>query len=195
MLDISMNIAMKDEEIKLLCSVLDCTKTYVEFGSGGSTCLSASIVEKVVFSVDSSQEWLDKVAYNCQDDTNKAKLRLIYADIGPTVSWGWPENPSQRDRWPNYHEKIWTDPASRDADTYLVDGRFRMACFMQSIIHGRPDSVILIHDFLSRPEYDSVHLVAREIARAGELSAFIRKSDYNTAEVERLLELHRFDPT
>src|SRR5208283_3476786 len=90
----------------------------------------------------------------------------------PTATWGDPKDSSARDKWPSYHNKIWTNPAASDADLYLVDGRFRVACFMQIVLNCEPDALIVFHDFAGRKNYHVVREVAREIAIGEELSVF-----------------------
>ena len=54
------------------------------------------------------------------------------------------------DRWSQYSAIVWDYEGTQDADLYLVDGRFRVACFIQTLMHCKPDAVILIHDYAPR---------------------------------------------
>ncbi|MCW2284365.1 hypothetical protein M2323_002086 [Rhodoblastus acidophilus] len=182
---------MSDNEYKLYRAFIGQCNTFVEFGTGGSTVLAASCVKQQIFAVDSSQEWLGSVEQACLDKSVQPKL--LFADIGATREWGYPSDPSTRSRWPTYHETIWTIEAVRDADLFMVDGRFRVACFAQVVLHCRPDALICFHDFASRKHYHGVYDLAREIASAEDLSVFIPKPDAK-AQAMMLLEKHRFDP-
>jgi hypothetical protein len=158
---------MSNAELSLFKSFLRCSTGYVEFGSGGSTCLASEMAKGAITSVDSSKDWQNKVREICPAD-------LVYVDIGPVGEWGYPTDPTTEPSWPAYYETIWDRcPVSFDADLYLVDGRFRVACVMSILLHCRPDAVIMVHDFASRKHYHPIREVAREIAVAEDLSVFI----------------------
>lgn len=183
---------MKPDEISLLTAFLQDANKYLEFGSGGSTFLASTIVKGSIVSLDSSQEWLDKVAQACAAQDGATAPHLVFVDIGPIGAWGAPTDPDTRSRWPAYHTDIWATPGSEDADLYMVDGRFRIACFMQTLLHCRRDAVILIHDFAMRPGYHIVREVARQIASASELAAFVPRADMNTDRVRAILQKYEY---
>jgi len=189
-----MHLAMQDYEAKLFRSFMRCSTKYLEFGCGGSTCLAASLVSGSVITIDSSSEWLEKVSDHCRNTGSKVQPSMIYIDIGPTGDWGYPVDPATRDSWPNYHQRVWDDDRSSEADMYLVDGRFRVACFMQILLHSKCNPVIAIHDFSSREFYHVISEVAREIARADDLSVFQRKQDQDRDRISAILAAHLFSP-
>jgi hypothetical protein len=186
---------MSGDERGLFKSILGCSARYLEFGSGGSTYVAASLAKESVISIDSSSEWLESVRQACESEAGFSRLTLAHVDIGPTAEWGYPSDSSTRDRWPNYHRNIWARPESSDADVYLVDGRFRVACFVQILLHSRRDALVMIHDFDARGEYHVVREVAREIAVAGSLSVFQRRDDRNETHMREILAAHEYDPT
>ncbi|MGN6116399.1 MAG: hypothetical protein ACTHN2_12860 [Nitrobacter sp.] len=161
---------MSAEEAALFLSFVRNSRSYVEFGTGGSTAVASRYVKDSILSVDSSPEWLDQVRNACA--VNQTKPELIFIDIGPTGDWGFPIDASTKSRWPNYHSAIWKMPCATLADLYLIDGRFRVACFAQTVLHCRPNAIIGIHDFSSRPNYHCVREIADEIATAGDMSFF-----------------------
>jgi hypothetical protein len=89
---------------------------------------------------------------------------------------------------------IWLNPEASRADLYLVDGRFRVACFMQIILHAHPDALIAIHDFANRPQYHVIYDVAREIAVRENLSVFVRRPDCNPIRALAILNKHALIP-
>jgi hypothetical protein len=161
---------MSAEEAALFLSFVRNSRSYVEFGTGGSTVVASRHVQSSILSVDSSREYLDQVKAACA--SSQTKPELIYVDIGPTGEWGFPVDPSMKSRWPDYHSAIWKMPHSATADLYFVDGRFRVACFAQIVLHCNPNAIIGIHDFTSRPKYHCVREIAREVATAGDMSFF-----------------------
>ena len=189
-----MPIAMRPDEVALLRSLLACSRSYVEFGAGGSTCLAAQTVAHSVLSIDSSRDWLDKVASVAAKKAYPVQPILSHVDIGVVGDWGYPQDQATRSQWPAYHEAVWSHPAAADADTVMVDGRFRVACFMQVMMRCRADTVAIVHDFGDRPQYADIHQVAREVVRTANLSAFVRRTGVNPATAENLLEQYRFVP-
>ncbi len=161
---------MSAAEAALFLSFVRNSRNYVEFGTGGSTVVASKHVKNSILSVDSSREWLDQV--RAASASSQIKPELIFIDIGPTGDWGVPIDASTKSRWPDYHSAIWKIPHSATADLYFVDGRFRVACFAQIVLHCNPTAIIGIHDFSSRPNYHCVREIAREIATAGDISFF-----------------------
>jgi hypothetical protein len=187
--------AMTPNEIALLTALLQPVTNYVEFGSGGSTVLASQTVSGSVTSVDSSTEWLSSVETACRENKSKVSPRCFFVDIGPIGDWGGPTDRSTRDRWPSYHCAVWKDiPTSRDADLYLIDGRFRVACFLQSLLHAKRNALFAIHDFTSREEYHPIKQFTREVARANELSAFLRNDDFDYIECSKVLSKFEYNP-
>jgi hypothetical protein len=183
---------MSGREFLLFEAFVRCAYDYVEFGTGGSTYVASNYVKGSIRSVDSSRDWLAKVHEECQG-TEGARPELMFADIGPTGEWGMPIDPTTRDRWPHYHAAIWTAYEVREADTYFIDGRFRVASFLQAIIHCRPDAILMFHDFRSRPYYHAVLEVATEVAVAEDLSVF-RPLGGAKPLARRLLQNFKYDP-
>ncbi|GIQ73819.1 hypothetical protein BraRD5C2_22570 [Bradyrhizobium sp. RD5-C2] len=171
---------MSKEEADLFLSFVRNSRDYVEFGTGGSTVIASKHVKNSITSVDSSRGWLDQVDRACT--SSRTKPHLTFIDIGPTGEWGFPIDPSTKPRWPDYHSTIWNTPGSANADLYLVDGRFRVACFAQIVLHCNPAAIIGMHDFSSRPAYHCVREIAREIATAGDMSFFVPLANRKAAE-------------
>jgi hypothetical protein len=186
---------MTDKELELFTTFVSRATNYVEFGAGGSTCVAAPVVKKSIVSVDSSKEWLQKVADICAAHPTWTQPKLVYADIGPIGAWGKPTDPDTKDRWPSYHEKVWEIPGTSDADLYMVDGRFRVACFMQCLLHARTGVHIAVHDFTLRPDYAIISEVADQIASSGTLAVFVKRPDQDDARVKAILEKRRFHRT
>ena len=189
-----MQPAMSVPEVELFCSFLRCCSNYVEFGTGGSTILACSLVRTSVTSVDSSPDWLKMVEGHCAAQPANLKPTLVHADIGPTRDLGYPQDDRFRNLWPNYHSWIWSDKAALGADLFLVDGRFRVACFIQALLRASHSSVIIIHDFANRPHYHVIKEFSHEIAAVETLSVFQRRIDFDKRLAKSCLADHGFDP-
>jgi hypothetical protein len=185
--------AMTAAEIELLRAMLRPASIYVEFGCGGSTFVAADLVGKFIVSVDSSQDWLRAVAQSCTEADKPLLPTAHFVDIGPIKEFGWPADESARDRWPEYHSSIWRVwPEARQADVFLIDGRFRVACFLQSLLNARQDRVFLIHDYFSRPHYHVVADFGRLIARADDIAAFVRRDSFPEAACREAVARYAF---
>lgn len=186
---------MTKDEIQCLSGFLACTDKYLEFGTGGSTCLAASLVHHSIVSVDSSSRWIDAVRETCAAHADWVQPNLVHVDIGSVGDWGWPIDPAAKARWPNFHSQIWENSDAIGADLVMLDGRFRVACFLQTILRARPDALIAIHDFANRAAYHAVHQFGREIARVDELSIFVRRPGCDMEAAHRMLTDFAHNPT
>ena len=185
---------MEDDERELFAAFLRAAKSYAEFGTGGSTVLASSLVDGPVFALDSSSEWLDSVRVACAKCGKASEPVLLHVNIGPISEWGAPLGVTHRHLWPDYAKSMWHIPGAAKADLYLIDGRFRVSCAVEALLRCRSDAVILIHDFAERTRYHIIKEVAREIAFARSLSAFVRRSDFDGSRALEILELKRFEP-
>jgi hypothetical protein len=186
---------MTQGELDLFRTLVSRATNYVEFGAGGSTCVAAPLVKRSIISVDSSEEWLQKVGEICAAEPSWIQPTLLYVDIGPLGAWGKPIDEDTKDRWPSYHEKVWDIPGASEADLYMVDGRFRVACFMQCLLRAQPGATIAVHDFTLRPDYAIISQVADQIASSGTLAVFRKSPSQDDARVREILEKRRFHRT
>jgi hypothetical protein len=189
-----MRPAMTSDELRLFTAFLTDCDDYVEFGSGGSTVLAAGLVGRSVTSIDSSVEWLDRVKAACLEQKTKVQPKLIHIDIGPTGEWGFPVDAACKPRWADYHAKIWEQRVTRKADLYLVDGRFRVACGLQVLLHAGPEAHFLVHDFADRPQYHVIREFACAIATTERLTVFRPRSDFDRSAAAACLVRYQYDP-
>lgn len=145
---------MSHAERKLFKKYLKKAKHYFEFGSGGSTVWAVEEGLRVE-GVESDAKWVralkDKLGDKCQVES---------VDIGPTKEWGLPVSGEFQHHFSKYSQAIHYH--KQPFDLILVDGRFRVACTIASIIHitehmhNQEMARIFIHDFWNRPPYHVV---------------------------------------
>ncbi len=186
-----MKIAMTPSETSLFSAFVSAADHYLEFGAGGSTVLAANHVRSSIISVDSSDEWL--AAVSAATATKLKNIRLCKVDIGPTREWGAPADESMRHLWPLYSQSIWSEPNATSADLYLIDGRFRVCCFAETISRAKIGAIVLIHDFATRPAYHVVNTLARRIAVCEALSAFVKDDNSSVADAKQMANDYRFN--
>lgn len=153
---------MTREEIALFRNRLQEAKVYFEFGLGGSTLIAAKMdnIERVA-GIDSKKEWRDIVLSQIQ---KKDKLDLRYIPMGECTRKGTPKV-KDLEIWEQYPMSIHEFDIC--PDLILIDGRFRMACIIQTILLSRKlglNPEILLHD-AQRPDYKEVSDFCEEIQR------------------------------
>ena len=68
------------------------------------------------------------------------RINLNHVDIGPLKEWGNPLNEESKFKWHNYSEAIISVAKTNNIDLVLVDGRFRVACILTSLLVTGPNS-------------------------------------------------------
>ena len=126
----------------------------VEYGSGGSTLLGAKF-GKYVVSVESSSSWLLGLLGSAVEQNLPGKIVPIWADIGETKEWGFPVDDSKWKKWPDYSRLPWQfcKQHNLSPDVVLIDGRFRLACFLSACIYVTKETLILFDDYEDRKYY------------------------------------------
>jgi hypothetical protein len=150
-----------------------------------------------VYSVESSRDWIKTMReYRFIRDAERKRLFLFHADIGPTLELGRPDGPGSKDLFPGYSATIFKKVKKKKIDTVLIDGRFRVACAMKTILecHKNKRLRILIHDFWNRDAYHIVLSHLTETARADTLGVFAIKNNIDLDSVRETYEQYKFDP-
>ncbi len=160
-------------------------RVYLEYGAGGSTILAAQLGAKEIHTVESDKSFLEAVRQRVTESRPDARIFPYYVDIGPTKRWGMPTDPTCATRWPQYCLAPWQGllAAGSQPDLVLVDGRFRVACFLASMMFAGPGAVVLFDDYFNRENY---HLVEKHFAptsRAGRMAEFIVPADLDHRSV------------
>ena len=143
----------------------------LQFGCGNSTLVAARQAQNIV-SVDSDAAWLAKVGANLARAA--VDFTPFHADIGTIGDRGYPTERGRMRDWPRYHVDVWRQ-LSISPDAVLIDGRFRVACLLQAIVHGKPDCLLLFHGFTDRPDYQVVLKHADLLARVDTLAVLRAK--------------------
>ena len=104
---------------------------------------------------------------------------MVHVDIGPIGDLGYPIDDGFKARWPDYASHVWAVPKAWMSDLCLIDGRFRVATFISTLLRCSPLTIIMIYDFPERAQYHVIRQFADEIAVVDSLAVFRRKSDFN----------------
>lgn len=142
-------------------------EVYFEYGVGQSTLWIDTHTDARIVSVDSSPDWVRTVTGALSGKAH----RLEAVDVGPLGDWGTPRDFSARKAFPDYVEGPWRD--GRDADMVLIDGRFRISCFFNSLLKGRPGTKIIFDDYGNRPTYHVVEEFLVPLERSARQALFV----------------------
>jgi len=147
---------MPPAAIERLRQLMRGSRGYLEFGSGGSTLMAAEVGVPFIVSVESDGQWAEAVRRAVSGRTGH--FAVLHADIGPTGAWGHPNNEQAWRRWHRYPLMGWEACAEIgiQPDLILIDGRFRVACFLGSLLFGSAGAKVLIDDYVERPNYSVV---------------------------------------
>ena len=186
--------AMRPREIAVLTSLLRQSGRVLEFGAGGSTALAVKMGVGTVTSVESDADWIGRLKLD--DALGRAvedgRLELLHADVGPVGALGRPS--VKQDSWPNYARRPWSHVGDSKLDLVLIDGRFRVACILETALRMSPATIIAVHDFWNRPGYHVVLPFLDEIGACESLGLFRARGDLDIEAVERLLVSAHYDP-
>jgi hypothetical protein len=179
---------------------LETSRSYLEYGSGGSTILANRLVDTLV-SVDSDAHFLADVRRKLAQDGHRTMAKLIHVNIGLTQEWGKPvfTRPTRRRvrRWEDYPTAPWRyfRSIAQQPDLILVDGRFRVACVLESLLSLSPlsDTQILLDDYASRPHYRVVEQFAA-VEMAGRMAILRPRRLIDQIQARRLVKQFCADP-
>jgi len=186
---------MSREKIQLLEESMDRANHYLEYGMGGSTVLAARKNLKSIVAVDSSEAWVNTVKSEIEGTTFAADIQLLHVNLGETGDWGYPTDHSHITNWPSYYSGAWNSYHDKNnyPDLIFIDGRFRVPCFLYSLLHSKPDTRILWDDYLERTSYHLVESVLQPQGIVDDMVIFNLKEDLNKELITVLLFQNLFN--
>ena len=161
-----------DGDDSLFKDLLKNSKNYGEYGCGLSTEWVLNNTNANILSVDSSKEWIDKIS--SKNVEYEKRLKLQHIDLGKVENWGRPVGYEKSYNFINYFNWIWTQDIL--PDTVLIDGRFRVCCFLTSIKYANENTKILFDDYNNRPYYHVVEKFIKKEQTCGRQTLFIVKN-------------------
>lgn len=183
-------IALAEEEKAALISCMKESKTYLEFGSGGSTFLALQCdnIDSVI-SVESDFKWikyLRKWKYIRNAEKRKT-LSFEYIDIGKVGAWGVPVDDSKSGNYPEYSQKIYSK-IKQSPNMVFVDGRFRVACAAMTAMKVNEGTRIFVHDFISEEVYSVIDTFLDRVSLHGTLAEFRKKESVSEEFLHEIYE-------
>jgi len=178
--------------ISILKELATSSKSSLEFGSGGSTVFIARHALKVI-TVESDYIFSGSVKRTLKQN-NLGNVEVLDVNIGPVTSGGQPLKQLKwiyRKKWENYATSPWKQLGSDYvADIIFIDGRFRVSCFIQTLLrNGSNPYYILFDDYRLRTQYHVIESAVTPISYHGDAALF-RISGDNLSIASKLLGIN-----
>ena len=151
---------------------------FVEFGAGGSTFAAAEL-GKIFVSIESDADFhtLIRNAIEAKGQFNAEEMTFLQRSIGETRGWGKPylvgaPSSSRQESFRRFSDFPEDQMASLGSNPLvLVDGRFRLACALKSIIPTliEANGKIIVDDYRGRKFYHDVENFAEITERSGRM--------------------------
>jgi hypothetical protein len=166
------------EQWSLLVEALETAKSYLEFGCGLSTEFVSSAYSCRVRSVETSAFWAELVQGRVRSGTE-----VIHIDLGPVGDYGIPLSYANRNHFVRYFEAGFEE--GFDPDVILIDGRFRVACFLTCLMRASPGTKIVFDDYM-RPYYKVVEEFVKPLAMNQRQAMFVKPESIDVDQVRVL---------
>ena len=144
----------------------------LEYGSGGSTMIGAELENvRSLISVESDALWAENMNIALETQFPQGNARVHYVDIGPTGKWGHPEkSPQNFNKFPDYPFSVWSETNFNPPDLILIDGRFRVGCFIAAMLMTPKPVRVLFDDYVPRRNYHVVEDYFKPLHFAGRMA-------------------------
>ncbi|AJC89596.1 glycosyltransferase family 2 protein [Campylobacter lari] len=180
-------------EINLFLSYAIRSKYYLEFGCGGSTFVVAYSTSACIYSVESDLNFINFLSKNevISASLQNSRLKFFHVDIGETKEWGYPKSLNCKDKFILYSQYVFSVINPSLIDLIFIDGRFRVACVLNSILNC-PKSIYIVHDFFNRKEKYGVVLDFLDcIDSIDTLAVFKVKDNIDVSQVKECYERYK----
>lgn len=178
-----------DGDDKLFKELVNSIKVYGEYGCGASTKYILLNTFADVISVDTSKEWVSKVTKETLAYKNRLNLKHLF--LGETKHWGYPIDYSRESSFSLYTDYIWQQ--KKKPELVLVDGRFRVCCFLSSLKFADEGTKIIFDDYVNRPHYHIVEKFLQPLQTYKRQALFIipEKDSIDLDELDNAISLYR----
>lgn len=165
---------------RLFKSIVSSARVYGEYGCGASTIWMARKTRTRILAIDTSRAWIAEVTGHCKERPN---LSLQHCDLGEIGEWGRPVGYKNHERFHIYTDWIWEQ--ADKPDVVLIDGRFRICCFLTSLRRSTAGTAIIFDDYTNRPQYHFVEEFLKPSSILGRQAVFITPS-LSAAEIQKI---------
>ncbi len=187
---------------KVVTESIKQSKNYLEYGGGWSTKI-ASTYGVNFLSIESDKTFCK---YLSKKYVNNPNQYVKYIDIGITTRWGYPLHFSTREGDVKKYYEYVSFPFKNSNerlhfDTILIDGRFRISCFLQVLIDFakyNKNSKVIFDDFFvdSRESYQFLLDYINEFDKHGSV-CIIEINQNNVKKIPDFSDIEKYleDPS
>jgi hypothetical protein len=151
---------------ELFKRIVATARVYGEYGVGASTDWVYANTEANIIAVETSPVWAEAVLRG----KDGGRISIGTPDLGEVEEWGRPATYGLRENFALYSQFIWR--VARKPDTVLIDGRFRVACFVASLLNANAGTRILFDDYSDRRHYHVIEEILEPIELCGRQALF-----------------------
>ncbi len=169
---------------------------YVEYGSGGSTRLAARYNTARIYSVESDPVFAKAVRRAVSWDIKSSFFKMVVPDLGPTGPYGYPRDLNLCVNWWRYPMQVWDSIRAdvAEPDLILIDGRFRVYCFLICLLNAKSGARILFDDYSNRLErYGEIEKIVKPIALHDRLAEFVVPRELDFRLISELISKYACD--
>jgi hypothetical protein len=98
------------------------------------------------------------------------------------------------EKWRRYPELPWAIFREKEIepDTILIDGRFRVACALESLANLSLNSqtLLLFDDYTDRTYYHAIETFAKLIFSRGRMGVLVRRTDFDARRCREAMEVY-----
>ena len=171
---------------------LKVTKTFVEYGSGGSTILAAIMNTPYIISVESDAVWMRRVQRKFSKISSTSQINFIYANVGRVGPWGTPLE--KIDGELQYANTPWASITNGSSHLFvLIDGRYRITCLLVALLRCPARTHLLFDDYYDRESYRVVESILKPSLRVGRGAVFIKPYKVDEIAINSLIRSFKYD--
>ena len=169
----------------------DAANVILEYGSGGSTVMASEMTGKRIFSVESDKRWCGMMQDYFDHAGMQSPVTMHYGDIGRVGKWGRPQSDKSWRAYHRYPNSVWDLDTFEAPDLVLVDGRFRAACFVTTMLRTEKPLTLLFDDYVGRQQYMRVERWFKPAEIRGRMARFdITPMDLPRRDLTEILTLY-----
>ncbi len=163
---------------------------YGEYGAGSSTSFALKYSSAFVITVDTDTHWLQQAT---KDFGDSQRIQAKTVDVGAVAAWGVPLGAARVEKFIEYTDWLWNQ--SKFPDLVLIDGRFRVCCFLTTIKNCETGCRIIFDDYIHRPQYHFVERFLPVSDVRGRQALFVvpEKKSWDDAQLDFAIEAFRYN--
>jgi hypothetical protein len=153
--------------------------------------MASEMTGKTVFSVEGDRSWYRKMLRYFETAGMISQVHMHLSNIGAVGKWG---HPKTHDKWRQFHRypaAVWDLDDFETPDVVLIDGRFRAACLVTTMLRTEKPVTVLFDDFCDRQRYKIVERWVQPVEVRARMAKFnIEPTDLPRQDLTDILSLY-----